>query len=172
MKYWLVVPAAAFLSGCGSANLTREQAAVIITKSPLFSDGRDIQVQINPALREAVWQCGVKAGLWRLERRIITGSQGVFTPKGQAIVKYAELGHSGMLLEPSESSITFKRLQRVNLGVTGLAEGQNPKTDKIAEFTWQWVMPEAIAPCLSAPPTSSEAYLRLYDDGWRLEKIE
>jgi len=75
--------------------------------------------------------------------------------------------------------VLAQKYERKVLEVTGLTEFDPPLEGwkgQEAFFKWQWQwaeFPEALRNCGTAPPAvDDKAVLRLYDDGWRLEKFE
>jgi hypothetical protein len=164
------------LSGSKS-DLSRSEAKGVIEKSESFTPAH----YPNISLKDEMVQAGLHQGLWRKGGNNPTQQYWMLelTPKGKANFEAidAYLNYTG----GSAGTLVLKPIPRRVVEVTGISDGPGmvgpPGTVKIVEFTWRWNLeglPDEVKNAVGQDlkDRKGNALFKLYDDGWRLERIE
>ena len=174
----IAVAALATLSACSrQTTLTRDKALLLISRSSEFTPAAPRLVASS-----AEMNCGMNHGFWRqVGNDPLTGyfsgrTHFALTTKGQKVFK--EISSYGSEGQAAELVLT-QQYPRDALEVIGIAEVEPPlegwKGQEV-QFIWKWrwnQFPDVLKQCGSAPPAvQSKALFRLYDDGWRFERLE
>jgi len=166
--------------GADTAQLTRPKAQELISNAPGFSP-----TEMSLPLRGAFFDLGVKQGWW------VPGIVGVdLTARGKEIFKLTATLASGPKLR------FVKPIRRFIIAVTGITDAPQAfgPNAKVVQYTGGFDVsdfPKEVAKAFDDKngnppgtfiarfaeaqkknPGQSEALLKLYDDGWRVEKVE
>jgi hypothetical protein len=151
---------------CGNNSaLTRSKAKGLIETSNDFKAQKG-RISLTPDEVKA----GIAAGYWR-EQSYALGPFLMLTPQGKQF--FAEFEPHPYQFDPTIID-TRVQLSPEVLEVTGITDN-GVATEKIADFKWSWnfsgLPTEARHLFANHPPRSGQAALKLYDDGWRVEKV-
>jgi hypothetical protein len=170
----LVMMSVCSCSIVADSGLTRSKAQKLIDSSESFTRLR----QTNPLLsgvsitlsREEI-ECGIKDGLWVKDYTFnkMTGD-----------LKLTSDGSAGINGFSNEQLVFKIPPKRHVVEVTGITDWPNSQgKQKYAKFTWAYDLdsfPEIVRTCLAnkvkVAQTGGQAMFILYDDGWRLERVE
>jgi hypothetical protein len=143
--------------------LDRSQAKRLIESFPEFTPVKSAYIRLS----EPQIQQGQRLGLWEF------GDDGWgLTSKGKMYFD------SFFGSRESPTCYLGESVGRRVIEVTGLADGPTiigpPGTVKEAEFTWDWNLekiPVGVKNALGLTEKQGGAVLRLYDDGWRVYRV-
>jgi len=162
----------------GKSDLSRNQAKKVIVKSEKFTPA-DCKLK----LEEPELQGGVREGLWSKTANVYNRpdcSYFALTSEGKVYFRGDNLGSVGCSINVVPYVEFAKPLARRVVEVTGITDGPGrlgpPGTVKVVEFTWKWEWGELSDQLKSVvggewKEAQAEALLRLYDDGWRVERV-
>jgi len=163
VQIFLAVICFALLSSTVSAapELTRTQAAEMILNSAEFSKTRDFLLFYKGA-----YEKGIENGLWKgvdSETRTL-----LMTPLGARL--FQEIKAVGFISYEIHAT-PFSPIEIV-ASMTGITQAPSRLGQaSIAQFTWRYVDLPLEVRRYVVDGGSGEALIRMYDDGWRLEKL-
>lgn len=178
MKHFLVVMIVIFLAGsfgCSSSNdLTRARAKDLVNKyfeahpDKYFIWGGTVQHPITLSHDEL--EAGRTAGYWKVNSQ---GWIGNLSPAGTALFGphgNFNIGNTFFLSEPRRAYVVY---------ISGISDApilDGPKgTVKIVDATWRYdlsELPQQITTMFESHKAQPfHALFKLYDDGWRVEKL-
>jgi hypothetical protein len=155
--------------GCSSAQLTRAKAQRVIQASDAYKPQKRVLL-----LQKQDLDACVANGYLRWNRSFTDLSLSR-TAKGNQFFESARGEWLGqMMLQPASVGTAFP-LKPTVVRVTGITDGENGS--KVVEYDWVWdsdgVPPEMKSVFIvDKAPNHGKAMLKLYDDGWRVEKWE
>lgn len=138
--------------------LTRPVAAKLIQQNSSFATANAL------ALCADAREGGISEGLWVRQGF----DQLALTASGSQYLAAIEGGFTGYAARPVVPA------KREVVAVTGIAVSGPAENINRADFTWRYTgLSEIVArhACQGNAPHEGEAYLQLYDDGWRVERI-
>lgn len=136
-------------------SLTRQLAGDLISKSEAFTkEYKSIR------FHDEGFEKGIKQGVWRESKTKRYRAE--LTERAQATIKYITVANL-LLKQP----VKIRLLQ-----VTGITDALIVQGMKEANFTWEYKNLPSLVKRFVVQGGSGIVYMRLYDDGWRLEKIE
>lgn len=148
---------------CNSSELTRRKAKELIESSQSFRSGFPV---VSITADEV--GCGIREGFWTIGAPGALGMGNLYlTPKGSQ-------DFSVLVGDPSGANIGLsKRVERKVVDITGITTPTGASDRRAVEFTWTWnwdAYPGNVKTCIQkGKPGTDRAFLKLYDDGWRLE---
>lgn len=148
----------AYVPAIAQQSLTRPAASQVIQRHTAFTTASVLAV-CDPA---KTVEAGVREGIWRKQ------GFGELVPTSVGRKYFARL--EGF---PSYQAQLAVPAKREVVAVTGITDEE--RNSKLVLFTWRYVgLAEVVAryTCQGSQPHEGEAYLRLYDDGWRVERLE
>ena len=142
------------LYGCGKSDLSRAVAEKQIQNSDVI-----LQLASNVPLQPNVLQKGAEQGAWRLIQNggVDQGSLGEKASQTIASVNY--------------NSVVLRKATKVDVKVTGVAGVPMAENVKEAQFTWGYVELPSLVKRYALQGGTGSATFRLFDDGWRLERV-
>ncbi len=145
------------------AELTPVKAKSIIDSSAKFTPATGLDVAVPKPARE----CGLSNGWWT------GGTDGIhITEKGKQFFNSAWLGSAELRGQHERKVINVTAITDAPR-----SEAVGSSNTKIAQLNWQWSwdkVPAEVQKCFGnepPPPRNERAELRLYDDGWRFERL-
>jgi hypothetical protein len=136
------------LISCGTDEITRSKAKSLITISNEMSI-----VKSEVALHKTGNKKGIEQGMWTNRKQLTSQGNTYFKA-----VNYSSVN----LLKPVD----------INLEITGITNALLGQDIKEAQFKWNYINTPSVVKRYVVAGGSGVAYLRHYDDGWRLEEIK
>lgn len=156
------------LSSCNftTKNLTRSKAASLIENSAKFSEVKS-KINLHPN--------GLEKGFLHDMWGVVQGEPGT----NYSIDYYALSPNQDVfqliqatVLPGSIATVTMKKPVETQINVTGITDAPIMQGVKEAQFTWEYTNLPSIVKRYVVRGGSGVAYLRLYDDGWRIEDLK
>lgn len=144
------------LAACGNPDLSRDEAAQLIRSSP------EVQERLNniPILRGAI-DNGAAQGLWDVEGNRISF-------RSAAAAEISGMNTNTIQLRQGQ----LRQGADITVDVTGMASIFDSETMKEAQFRWFYSALPRLTRRFAISGGDGRATFRLYDDGWRLERID
>ena len=177
----IILLSALSFCGCSSSSLTREKAKDVIEHSANY---KPQSLGLNLKWNEADEL--IKEGYLDWKNDLLYGNKTsyyalVISAKGSKYFArcdgYAEMIRAGVVSTSIRTPFVLLAtpVRPAVVAVTGLADG--PDKTKIVEYQWNWDLsdlPSEIRNVISKESNvrSGKGTLRLFDDGWRVDKLE
>ena len=143
---------------CGGTQLSRSQAQELIEQSPEI-----VSLGAAMTLRGGALAAGSEDGLWKVVRKDV---------RTVAVTEEAADVVGSVTLDGEASLIPAGGISKLLVEVTGIAASDLGEHFREAQFTWRYSeVPVLLRPYVFTGGTGS-ADLRLFDDGWRLDRLE
>lgn len=155
-------------------SLDRSQAREILQKSPMFEAwAPEVTISFDKAVKYSnALEAGAKSGLWVLYDDLLDKRIQAPGPAGRAVLE--RVSSSGLLKSNISISLVPK-FQKQVAEISGILGGGRDGGTREVQFTFHFVNVPAVfkqsGVDLPAAPRAGMAVFRLFDDGWRVERV-